>query len=576
MDPDEEYYANRGMGGAEAGMAYGMGGQAHAMQSTPQPESASGVPPQCGDEEGDDRDATGGTGGGEAEEGDDRDATGGRDATWGAGEGEAVAEEERRQDPYLPLDPLEKLRDISYNMNQQHEASRTDIDELLRRLLVTESRLEEVLGGEADGKALVICRRYEVDRARENLDEALECSRKEKEALEEELLRKGQEEQELEQKLAEEEENEAKSGPRATMSEASRTLHLLNELEEKERLMRELERKEVHKDEILEDAKKTFESLVKENDDLRVITTEEIREAERCREMSLQDRGELLAEYDTLQERYRDQDRKTGDLRDQRLGEESYYAQLLQVQSALEADLRSSREGMRQAELELADRERRDAGDEDLELMRLEDVMMLLKAAAVSLGDDHQFIGLVCQKVLEVEEGEFRGLDAFSQAFAFVRRYVEETLGPQPDGVRWGPAEGGETNWGSVPYEAVEVLLSALKQMVVCFDMMYEEGKRAVTFSREIVLNSGHLLSLIQETVCKYKEIELAREAEAARLLEEEQERKRRQEAKKYAPRQNYNPYSRKAPSLSGPRPSPYRTSAPAESPSPAPATQEP
>eukprot|EP01065_Artemidia_motanka_P027337 TRINITY_DN32540_c0_g1_i1.p1 TRINITY_DN32540_c0_g1~~TRINITY_DN32540_c0_g1_i1.p1 ORF type:complete len:479 (+),score=146.54 TRINITY_DN32540_c0_g1_i1:86-1522(+) len=439
-------------------------------------------------------------------------------------------------------EPTRELAGIMHGMYDAHLQNRADLDELLRRLLSSESKLEDIVGGEADGKALVICRRWEADHAMESHSKSLEDCQDELAQLLDDRDAKIQEEQKLRDELTDEERREAAVGPASLCSDAAEILGTMSELEERERYLRELEKREIDKDDIVEDRRKSLAALKQEYDELYASHGHFFQQAEarmQDQQAQIQDSRRELVEAESQRDAVA---ARTGALRSSRDDSQRYHQQLVEVRGALEEDLERCKQLKAVGEVEL--KEHLDAlnssPDPDVELMKLEEVMMLLKGAAINLATDHCFVGEVNQLASAAPFDDDRGLSAFCNAFRYVRTYVESTQGPQVPGERWMPPEGQQ--WASVPDECIEKLLSALKQLVICFDMMYEEGKRRAPFARELVRNSSHLLDLIQETSVKYREKEIQAEEFAAAEVMAEEERRRQLEAKKYAPRAGRGP----------------------------------
>eukprot|EP01062_Namystynia_karyoxenos_P082813 TRINITY_DN93_c0_g2_i1.p2 TRINITY_DN93_c0_g2~~TRINITY_DN93_c0_g2_i1.p2 ORF type:complete len:529 (+),score=205.93 TRINITY_DN93_c0_g2_i1:84-1589(+) len=270
------------------------------------------------------------------------------------------------------------------------------------------------------------------------------------------------------------------------------------------------------------------------------------------RELARQQADALRQSLAEEQSRLAARQAEVGAVAAEREGAQQRLRTLSAVRDALQSDLRESRDALREAEAELQWRLAHygrpdvapqwsavpdEAAVREAQVVRLQEVMMLLKAEVISLELDYVFIGRLCEQVSAqpAEGGTLRGLRAFTDAFRYVRATVELLNGPQPGDARWHPnAELGK--WQPVPLESVEGVLSALKQLAVCWDMMPDSAKQQVHCSGEIVRNSSVLVALAQEAVVKYAELERAREAEDADEQEWEAERKRlREERRKTA-----------------------------------------
>eukprot|EP00756_Hemistasia_phaeocysticola_P031023 Hpha_TRINITY_DN16326_c2_g4::TRINITY_DN16326_c2_g4_i1::g.60225::m.60225 len=148
----------------------------------------------------------------------------------------------------------------------------------------------------------------------------------------------------------------------------------------------------------------------------------------------------------------------------------------------------------------------------DIQLQKLDEAMMLLKAHASFLGDDFEFYKEVFHMYDSVPA------DAFSVAFDFVREYVWSAYGDQVAGDRWCLVG----RMVEVHYDEVEHLLSALKQMVASFDQLDSASKRQLPCATEVIRNSSHLVHLAQQCTEKFRE-----------RIEECEQQKAREEAAK-------------------------------------------
>eukprot|EP01062_Namystynia_karyoxenos_P030763 TRINITY_DN22903_c0_g1_i1.p1 TRINITY_DN22903_c0_g1~~TRINITY_DN22903_c0_g1_i1.p1 ORF type:complete len:542 (+),score=188.07 TRINITY_DN22903_c0_g1_i1:91-1626(+) len=145
------------------------------------------------------------------------------------------------------------------------------------------------------------------------------------------------------------------------------------------------------------------------------------------------------------------------------------------------------------------------------QLMKLEEVMMLLKANAVQVGDDHQFLGEVFRAYADAppQEPHFASapMEAYCTAFDYIQEYVWAAHGQQRLGERWVLLATHEPR-----YDEVEQLLSALKQMVAAFDMMDTATKRQIPCAADVLRNSSHLVRLAHENSVKFAEMVESRE----------------------------------------------------------------
>eukprot|EP01064_Diplonema_japonicum_P036897 TRINITY_DN8466_c0_g1_i1.p1 TRINITY_DN8466_c0_g1~~TRINITY_DN8466_c0_g1_i1.p1 ORF type:complete len:642 (+),score=208.30 TRINITY_DN8466_c0_g1_i1:34-1959(+) len=147
-------------------------------------------------------------------------------------------------------------------------------------------------------------------------------------------------------------------------------------------------------------------------------------------------------------------------------------------------------------------------------LEKINEVMMLLKGKAVNLGLDHPFVG-------EVQEA-YCGcpMEGFETGFNYVKAYIVAAHGEQRHNARWILDETKEPT-----YDEVESILTAVKQLVVCYDMMDNSTRRNLLITREVIRNGGNLVYLAEICSTKYAEL---MEERRVKQIEEEAERKLR------------------------------------------------
>eukprot|EP01065_Artemidia_motanka_P035231 TRINITY_DN4313_c0_g1_i1.p1 TRINITY_DN4313_c0_g1~~TRINITY_DN4313_c0_g1_i1.p1 ORF type:complete len:532 (+),score=149.40 TRINITY_DN4313_c0_g1_i1:53-1648(+) len=429
----------------------------------------------------------------------------------------------------------------------RHAGQLTAIDRLLQDLRGSETRLQAAVDADAAEAAQVgVARRgaehIQADQAKRlaEAERELRDLLRDREAKEQQLasldsdlhLLTGQQQAS---------EREAQAVPAASGDES--LLRTLRTLEEREQRVRELERQLLDAEDLRVHGSQALRSLLREHEDLSGIQGKYYQSVEQ--EMLDNQRvsdtlTRQLRELQVVRQSCCEMRRKA---HEEKVRGEEYYAQLADVKAGLDTQLRRAQQQLRRAEESYA------VATEDMfgphaepaqQLVRLEEMMMLLKATAISLWTDLEFIGEVNERASQVE-GEtesMRGLASFSDAFCYVREVLEEHHGALPTGERWGLKSV------ELPYDCVETLLSALKQLVTCYDMMSDAAKAAIPFSREIILNSRQLVEVTRESMRKYREIEHAREEEQAELDRAKEERKRERLARKFAPKVR-DPYSR-------------------------------
>ena len=151
---------------------------------------------------------------------------------------------------------------------------------------------------------------------------------------------------------------------------------------------------------------------------------------------------------------------------------------------------------------------------------RLDEAMMALKGVGVSVRDDYAFCGDVFEAWADAEGAS----EGFQVAYRYLEEYVAEAHGAQVAGERWRLAAAHEAR-----YDEVEALLSAVKQMVVCYDMLGPVQRRRLadgagggggspSIALCVVHNGAHLQRMAAENAEKFAEMVEAREARKREL----------------------------------------------------------
>ncbi|KAJ9456856.1 hypothetical protein DIPPA_00308 [Diplonema papillatum] len=406
----------------------------------------------------------------------------------------------------------QELVEVMTGMFDQHIANRSGIDDLMHHLRESEGHLHDVVSTEAEGRAGVAVRQQEAERFTEQQNRKIATLQRELTALATQRDEKEKALKKLEADL---------QGALARLSQcggpardAEVLLQQLHTLEERERYLRNLENRLICCEDMRLEGTRTLDALKKEEEELGSVHGTFYQTARAQMEGNQAVAANLNQQLSEASERKRqllDSKKVVTEGKHQR---ELYYQQLADVKGVLEADLRKAQNALAMAEQDMTDYMEHLLGayaSSDRLVSKLEEVMMLIKAACINLNTDHAFIGEVNEKASSVatELPEHRGLQSFCDAFRYIKGQVECLNGLQREHERWA------VRGGDVVYEAVEPLLSALKQLVTCYDMMPDSAKREIPFTHEIIRNSTHLLNLVQETSLKYLEIERAREEEA-------------------------------------------------------------
>ena len=254
-------------------------------------------------------------------------------------------------------------------------------------------------------------------------------------------------------------------------------------------------------------------------------------------------RGDVQARHDRLQKRVSCSAESQADLEAEK--------------SLLEETLRRNESLNRVAENELKLYVNELIGEDHSELRfeMLETTMNALKGVSVNIANDFFFIGEVHTEYAPTSTGTHpvhgeamliafsNPINGMESAFSFVRDYVSSAHGKQRGSDRWTLDYSLEPT-----YDEVENLLTALKQLSICYDMLPQTVRMCLQLSRAIVRNSENLLHLAKICTSKYAEAKETRALRDAELKLEKEERIRKAIAPKLpTPLQSAGPPQRKA-----------------------------
>ena len=382
----------------------------------------------------------------------------------------------------------QELMDHMTAMFDQHVDKRREIDALLSRLRDSEGDAHAASLEDADQRASLTVRRHEADHTLQVQEKKVAGLEKELEMLEALRTEKGRNLQKLEADLQGAQARLKQSG--AASHDAEALLRQLQGLEERERHLRTLEHRLVSCEDLRVEGSQTLTALLREHEELGLEQGDFYQGVH-----GQMHNNQTVA--DTLSAQLRDLTERRQQLVEERhegveaaRAREEHYQELVDVKGVLEQDLRRAQNSLQRQEQELhayMDELLGPYAQPDRLGAKLEETMMLLKAAAISLDADFCFVGEINDKastippsevslpdpqdpaydeVLDEVTATYRGLQSFCDAYRFILGQVEALHGAQQEGERW-VLRGAE-----VPFEGVEPLLSALKQLVTCYDMV--------------------------------------------------------------------------------------------------------
>eukprot|EP01063_Lacrimia_lanifica_P014461 TRINITY_DN21038_c0_g1_i1.p1 TRINITY_DN21038_c0_g1~~TRINITY_DN21038_c0_g1_i1.p1 ORF type:complete len:474 (+),score=239.41 TRINITY_DN21038_c0_g1_i1:84-1505(+) len=439
-----------------------------------------------------------------------------------------------------------ELAEIMMERYDHHLDKRAQIDVLIQRLRDEEAELGGLTLAEAKEKAENTVRQHEAQRAIELFDRRINDMQADLNALREQLVDRQHMQTKIETDLQAANVRLANAGHAPKSADA--LLQQLQQLEQQESHVRALEGRIISCEDARLEGAETLDALLHEHEGLNSVQGEYYQSVHGEMVDNQAHADELTGQLQQLVEQKQALAEKRREHLEDRASTEAHYQELSDVKGVLESDLKTVQGSLAAAEQQLTVYMEGllgvKAGPAKL-FCKMEETMMLLKAAAVNLHADFSFIGEVNAKAsmlssyaADAANPIDRGLQSFCDAYAYIRDQVEQLHGPQAPGERW-VVRGAE-----VPLEVVEPMLSALKQLVTCYDMIPDQSKLSIPCAKEIMINTTHLVNLTHETSVKYVEMERVREEEAAMMDRAREEKKLRQQAKKYAPKHR-DPYSR-------------------------------
>ena len=202
---------------------------------------------------------------------------------------------------------------------------------------------------------------------------------------------------------------------------------------------------------------------------------------------------------------------------------EARHLALTGVRRGLEDDLAEGREADAQLERALDAYVAELIGEEGTarRLEKLEESMHLLKGVAVNVAGDYFFIGDV--HAAFGADGSAGAEEGLLTALGYVRSYVVAAHGKQRHGDRWVVDSAHEPS-----YDEVERLLTSVKQVAVCYDMLPVPARLELGCSRELIRNTNNLVHLARVGEAKYAEMRAMQAARAEQARREREEHVRR------------------------------------------------
>eukprot|EP01065_Artemidia_motanka_P018940 TRINITY_DN2232_c3_g1_i1.p1 TRINITY_DN2232_c3_g1~~TRINITY_DN2232_c3_g1_i1.p1 ORF type:complete len:681 (+),score=274.46 TRINITY_DN2232_c3_g1_i1:57-2045(+) len=307
---------------------------------------------------------------------------------------------------------------------------------------------------------------------------------------------------------------------------------LYKEITAREFVLREMEDRRLNVDELIEEQLRELGRLRQAHDDgaaeeapLAGVQAE-LRRSERLARTlgySLSERLEMLGAAEKRRSALREQVRE---LTDQEVGQLRQAEELRRELQAAE-QLRDAAERQHSGYRALL-------SQGELQAKAMESVT-LLKAVTICLATDVAFVGSVSERFAGAADpppatrGPFPpppapppALAGMVDAFYALRQAVVDIHGPQRDGERWLLRRPGQ-----LPADTeVEFLLSMVKQMVVCFDILGSIQRVPQAVALEIARNGSNMLSLTTELQRRHSEL-LERERSEMCLRQVEGPKKR-------------------------------------------------
>ena len=361
-----------------------------------------------------------------------------------------------------------QLAEVMTEMFDAHLDNRNGIDSLMKSLREAEGQLQDAIQQEADCRADVKVRQMEADKMTGAQDKKITTLDRELQAL---VIQRDEKDRTLHKLEADLQGALARvSQTGHTTHDAEQLLQQLQELEEREKHLRKLENRLICCEELRLEGSKTLDALRNEHEHLSQVQGTYYQSVRGQMEDNQRIADQLTLQLKDLSDKREHLSSTSRETAASKKQTEDLYQQLTNVKGVLETDLKKSQSAMARGEQELNLFMSELLGQHTPPyklFCKMEETMMLLKAAAINLDSDHSFIGEINDKAgFMSSDVDFRGLQSFCDAFRYIRGQVECHYGVQPDHERW-LLSGDE-----IVFEEVEPLLSALKQLVTCYDMV--------------------------------------------------------------------------------------------------------
>eukprot|EP01061_Rhynchopus_euleeides_P010964 TRINITY_DN20532_c0_g1_i2.p1 TRINITY_DN20532_c0_g1~~TRINITY_DN20532_c0_g1_i2.p1 ORF type:complete len:544 (+),score=233.93 TRINITY_DN20532_c0_g1_i2:202-1632(+) len=430
------------------------------------------------------------------------------------------------QTPFESFDEADVQAEIS-GLEAVHDQNVLRIDALQREMRAISMQLVRLAQEEEDAQALADQRWVDAERTKAEQEWFVKALQDEYEGLCATLREKEDSEEEIRRThagaLSAEVEGDDLDAP------------LVAVLCSKEEHLRDLEDRHIDADDLLRrtaeelhDLQVEHDTIVKSASRFFAASQTEMQERELRREAVQQELKQLTAQKAEL-------DSKRHHVRANKAQAEAYHAECVALNRKLEDDLQRI----------VAARDREAAGLDRLlvetmgeegspeRLAKLDEAMMVLKGLGINVYTDYAF----CGDAFSVWGDPEQALGGFHVAFAYLADYIEAVHGRQLRNTRWRFTSVHEAR-----YDEVEALLSSLKQMVACYDVMGGQQKRRIECSLDIIHNASHLQRMAVENAQKFSEMVEAREvqkqeeaAERAERVKQTLERNRLRTSKKRA-----------------------------------------
>lgn len=176
----------------------------------------------------------------------------------------------------------------------------------------------------------------------------------------------------------------------------------------------------------------------------------------------------------------------------------------------LDQDLQMAADQRRRSEEDVKRRLRTltQSGDVAEVRQKLDETMMLLKAAALNLHTDYQLIGQIRSEMKGFDPGQRE--EQFNKCYTATKHCVADIYGPEKLQLSQWALDQPElpTN---VPTSKVEQLLAAIKHMVIAYDMLPLRSKTQMREAGAVIENSYYLYALVKQATARLRELEIDR-----------------------------------------------------------------